>query len=137
MQLKVLLQGRFIVAAVMVNDDCPSESFITEGEAAYEASRDGLTDLLSRISEHGLSNLSSKQTHEVDKERKIYELIKGDLRLFYFKGQGDVVVICTSGSLKKGQKVDKKAVNAAAKLQDEYKTALKKNNIEWVADPEE
>lgn len=115
----------------MTSNGCPAESFIAEGEAAYEASRYGLADILQRVAEQGLDVLSSKQTHEVDKRRKIYEFIKGDLRLFYFKGQGNVIVVCVAGVVKKGQKVDKKAVTQAAKWKDAYEAAMRNGNLEW------
>lgn len=132
MRLKALLRDRFIIAAVIHGDSCPAESFITDGEAAYESSRDGLACLLAHVSKNGLLGLSSKQTHEVDKRRKIYEFPKGDLRLFYFKGEGPVAVVCTGGLVKKGQKADKHAVKYAASCRDEYMIAIQNNGLEWV-----
>lgn len=132
MKIKVLLKGQFTVAAVMNGNVCSAETFITEGETAYEASRDGLADLLDRVASSGLSNLSSKQTHEVDKQHKIYEFIKGKLRLFYFKGQGDTVVVCTTGVLKQSQRADKKAVAEAIKCQKAYQAAITDGSLELV-----
>lgn len=131
MKLKELFNDRFKIAAVMNGNDCLAESFITEGEAAYQASREGLVELLFRVAANGLLPLSSKLTHIVDETNKIYEFVKGDLRLFYFKGIDGVLIVCTAGVVKKGQKVDKRAVAAAIEWQRNYHSAVKRSEIEW------
>jgi hypothetical protein len=120
-----------MVAAVMDADACPAEAFLVSGEAAYRGSRDGLTDLLERVATHGLDVLSTKLVHEADKRRKVYEFIKGDLRLFFFKGAGDVIVVCTAGRIKKGQKVDRGAVEQAARWREEYQSAVASGAVIW------
>ncbi len=136
MKLRILLRAKFRIAAVMRGGSCPAESFITDGEAAYGAARSGLADLLDYVSQNGLSGLSSKLTHEVDKQRKIFEFCKGDLRLFYFKGQGGVIVICTSGLIKKGRRADKCAVAEAARYREDYLAAVRDGSLEWVDEGE-
>lgn len=133
----MLLKDRYTIAATMDGDACPADDFIAEGEARYEASRMGLSDLLARVAREGLDGLSSKMTHEADKRLKIYEFIKGDLRLFYFKGRDNTIVICTAGVIKKGQKADQKAVEKAAKFREEYLRAHASGGIQWEEDGNE
>jgi hypothetical protein len=56
-------------------------------------------------------HLPSALFHEVDKQEKIYEFIKGDLRMFCFVLSGGIVL--THGAIKKSQKVDKAEVARA------------------------
>lgn len=132
MKVKLLLKDRYTIAAVMTGNTCPAELFITEGEAAYGASREGLAALLQRVAQLGLPVLSTKQAHEVNKPNKIYEFIKGDLRLFYFKGEGDMVVVCTTGTVKQGNKVNGKAVKDAIICKSNYQAAVKNGSLELV-----
>jgi len=131
MKLKVLKKGRYTIAAVMDGAVCPAEAFITTGEASYQASRMGLANLLERLASGGFAHLTSSMTHEVNKPHKIYELIKGDLRLLFFKGSDDVIVVCTVGVLKKTQKADKSAVARSIDWKNEYGTAHKTGTIIW------
>lgn len=128
----MLVEGRYTVAAVMHGDECPTEQFLTEGEERYRAQRVGLADIIERIANEGWPGISRSMTHEVDKRRKIYELIKGDLRLFYFHGKDRTLVICTSGVIKKGQKVNKKAVDEADRYRRDYDAASDDTSIDWV-----
>lgn len=131
MRLKVLKKGRYTIAAVMEGEGCPAETFITSGETNYQASRVGLANMLERLASSGFANLTSSMTHEANKQHKIYELIKGDLRLFYFKGTGDVIIVCTVGVLKKTQKADKNAVAQSIGWKDMYGTALTNGTLTW------
>lgn len=129
MRLKILKKGRYTIAAVMDGDGCPAEKFITSGEANYQASRLGLANLLDRISTDGFARLTSSMVHEANKQHKIYELIKGDLRLLYFKGMDDVIIVCTVGVLKKTQKADKSAVAQSIGWKNEYGAAVKNGTL--------
>ena len=129
MELKLLAKDKYKVAAVTANGKCPAEDFLLSLDAAYRASSDGLFELLDRVSQDGLDDISPTLSHEVDKNEKIYELIKGKLRLFFFKGEGDLLVICTTGLIKKTPKVDKKAVAKAIVCKNQYLNAVKKNTL--------
>jgi hypothetical protein len=138
MKLKELVaRARYRVVAVMDGADCPAETFIDEavGEAAQKASRTGLKVFLEYIAQHGLNGLPPAWCHCVDKNEQIYELIKGDLRLFFFQGAGDTICVCTHGGMKKGQKVNPKDVRQAAQDRFQYRQALKTSEIEIVAKP--
>ena len=129
MELKLLAKDKYKVAAVTANGKCPAEDFLLSLDAAYRASSDGLFELLDRVSQDGLDDISPTLSHEVDKNEKIYELIKGKLRLFFFKGEGDLLVICTTGLIKKTPKVDKKAVAKAITCKNQYLNAVKQNTL--------
>lgn len=85
--------------------------------------------MLAYTSEHGFDDLPAAWTHEADKKKGIYEYIKGPLRLFFFKGEGKQIVVCTLGIRKNGQKVDKSCVNKSKTYKDDYFSALKNNTL--------
>lgn len=134
MQVKVLAELRFRVVAVIDGASCPVEDFISAGEVSTKASRDGLFEMIGHIAERGLQNIPPAWWHEADKAKGIYELIKGPLRLFFFKGAGKDIAVCTSGIRKSGQKADKHSVNRAAILKAAYFDAIAKNTYEVVDD---
>lgn len=103
----------------------------------YQASAEGLIHLIERIAEHGLDGLSTKLCHLVDKENKIYELIKGDLRLLFFKGHCDILIITSHGFLKKSQKTPDNEKNKAVRYKKQYQQAHDAENIDLIEDREE
>lgn len=119
---------------VMDGDTCPAEVFLATGEKATQASRLGMFRMLEFIAERGLQEAPSSWYHEADKALGIYELIKGDLRLFFFKGQMGEIAVFTSGIAKKGQKVDKQSVLRASRLLIDYQAAIKNESYEVIGD---
>ncbi len=129
MQILVMHSNQYKVGAVGNLAACEAMEFLTRPEASYQASADGLLVLLERISHEGLSSISDVLSHCVDKNEKIYELIKGKLRLFYFKTEDDFLIICTTGLIKKTQAVDQKHVRKAIRLKHEYLEAVKQKTL--------
>ncbi len=129
MQILVTHSNYYKVGAVGNLDSCESMEFLMNPEASYQASADGLLELLERISQEGLSKIPAVLSHCVDKNEKIYELIKGKLRLFYFKTEDDFLIICTTGLIKKTQAVDQKHVKKAIRLKHEYLEAVQHNAL--------
>lgn len=129
MQVLVLHKNRHKVGAVGNSDSCESLDFLMNLNANYQASADGLFELLERISQEGLAEISTKLSHRVDENENIYELIKGKLRLFYFKTEDDFLIICTTALIKKSQAVDPKHVKKAIRLKHEYLQAVKQNTL--------
>lgn len=121
--VRVLAQGAYRVVAMKKGSSCPAEEFLVSGPEDTAASRQGLLDLLDRVSEEGLGGLPTALCHLVDQSKGIYEFRKGRLRLFFFKGLNGDVAVCTGGVLKKTQKVDAAAVERAAKLKQLYLAA--------------
>lgn len=136
MEILVIFDAKYKITGVSKDGECDAINTLLEVAQGgqYQASVDGLIDLLERVSNDGLNNLSSKLTHFVDQEEKIYEFVKGDLRLFYFKGEGDFLVICTSATIKKTQKADKQHVKRAIKFKDEYFISVKNGTLKVVKD---
>ena len=134
MELTIIFSDKYNVAAVSRNAVCRVTDFLQEPEGTYQASADGLFDVMERVSKDGLDQLPHSLSHYVDKKEKIYEFVKGDLRLFYFKGQDNLLVICTSVVIKKTQKVDKKQVDLAVRLKLEYLQSVKDGTIVLIED---
>jgi len=78
----------------------------------------------------GLENIPSAWTHEANKKEKIFEFIKGRLRLYFFKGLEEQIVVCTSGQLKKTDKANKAVIEEAARYRKEYFEALHKDTLQ-------
>lgn len=129
MELTVLSTDKFTVAAVSKDGKCSAMDFITNLESCYEASGVGLLDIIERVSADGLESLPKSLCHVVNKNEKIFEFIKGDLRLFFFKGNNNLLVICTTGVIKKSNKVDERHVNKAINYQNAYLFAVKQNTL--------
>src|SRR4030067_2326244 len=125
MEVLVIYSDQYKIGAVGNSDSCESRDFLMSLEANYQASADGLFVLLDRISKDGLRDIPSKLSRRVDENENIYELRKGDLRLFYFKTEVGFLIICTSALIKKTQAVDQKHVNKAIKLKHAFLDAVK------------
>lgn len=121
----------------MEGDSCPAEDFLAHGEAATAASRVGLAMMLEHVAQNGLQGCPSAWYHEANKKLGVYEFKKGDLRLFFFKGENGEIAVCTSGVLKKGQKADKAAVARAGEYRAEYLQALKRQTYEVLEDEDQ
>ena len=134
MELTIIFSDKYSIAAVSKNSVCKVTDFLRELEEAYQGSAEGLFDVMKRVSIDGLDQLPHPLSHSVDKKEKIYEFIKGDLRLFYFKGYDNLLVICTSVVIKKTQKVDKKQVDLAVRLKLEYLQSVKDGTIVLIED---
>lgn len=128
----MLRSSTYQVLAVMDGNDCPVMRFLTTGEAKQRAYRAKLLVLIERVATDGLQNMPSELVHLVDRERGIYEFVAGRLRLFFFKGAGNQIAICTSGLMKKTQRVDGRSVVAAARCKAEYEMHRAKNQLEVV-----
>lgn len=135
MKLLQVSKSQFTVAAVLDEkdneDSCPALDFLESLEnTQYEGSKNGMLALMNRIAKGGTNNLSSKLCHYVDQNEKIYELIKGKLRLFFFKGHCDLIVIVSHGTIKKSQKTKEKDIKKAIKYKKKYQQAHDTNNVE-------
>lgn len=132
MRVKTLFEINFRVVAVMDGDLCPADEFIVNGEATTKASREGISTILEYVAENGLQNIPIAWVHEADKKNGIYEFIKGPMRLFFFKGIGNEIAICTLGGRKKGEKADKSAVSASIELKKKYIAAVANGSYEVI-----
>lgn len=131
------MSDRYRVVGVMEGDRCPAEEFLATGEKATESSRLGLIQMLQFVAKNGLHGSPSAWFHEASKSLGIYEFKKGDLRLFFFKGENGDIAVCTCGVLKRGQKADKTAVTRASEWRAAYQKAIKDQTYEVVWDEDQ
>ena len=136
MRIKTLASDRFVIVAVMVGNVCPVESFIASKDKQTRVVGAGFVQMLNYIAEHGFQAAPSHWSHEANKELGIYELIKGNFRLFYFKGIGNQIAVCSDVTRKAGRKADSAAVQKAAEYRQEYFDAQEANTITWVENDE-
>ena len=136
MKVKVLAEGKYEIVAVMDGVACPAEDFLTTGEADTRVNRQGLFQMLKLVADWGLQGVPSGWWHEANKQEKIYEFIRGPLRLFFFKGEGSQIAVCTGGVRKKGSKADKGSVTAASSSRKAYLSAIQAQTLEIMRDEE-
>lgn len=135
MKLKALYAAEYEVVAVVGDDgSCTVEEFLRTGEATTKASREGLAQMLRTVARIGLQEVPAAWSHEANKKEQVYEFRKGPLRLFYFKGQGRQIAVCTLGVRKTGSKADKGAVAKAAACRKEDFAAVQANALEVIED---
>jgi hypothetical protein len=123
------------VAPVLEDPDgnlyCP---LLNEFEAlmvGYGKSVAGIYEVFKRIEKSGPIGLGVKLFHSVDKKLKIYEFVKGDLRVFCFLAPHGPVCVCSTVRLKKGQSVDRSAVRVTAEFAKNYRVAYDNSLIQF------
>lgn len=117
--------------------DCPFMSSLAGLGANYEKSVDGLLSMLEKFATHGQRMLNDDICHEVDKKEKIFEFIKGDLRLLWFYGDGNKIIVCSHVFVKKRQKTPPLEVGKAVNMKQRYEKLIKDGiNIELFIDEE-
>jgi phage-related protein len=125
MRLRVLESAKWIVTAAELQKptgdyECPLLASLDSLGSNHEKSLDGLLVMLERFSEHGQRMLNDGICHEIDENNKIFEFIKGDLRLIWFYGDGNKIIVCTHCFVKKGQKTPTKEKAHAINVKDRY-----------------
>lgn len=136
MRVKLLFEGVFKVVAVLSGDDCPTEDFLRTLLDAGDSSAAGLHQMLKHVATCGLDQIPRNWSHIASQRDEVYEFIKGDFRLFYFKGKDGQIAVCTGGTRKSGQKADKPSVNRAAHWRKEYEAAHQAGLLILVKDDE-
>lgn len=105
--------------------ECTFTESLNSLGANYEKSLDGLMAMLEKFSQHGPKFLNDEICHEVDSNNKIFEFIKGDLRLLWFYGAGNKIIVCSHIFVKKGQKTPAPQKNIAIRIRDRYLKLVK------------
>ena len=93
-----------------------------------EATR--MTALFDRVAVHGPRQGTAK-CHQIQGE--IWEFIHGSLRVL-FAHDGNQLILCTSGFVKKSQKTPKREIQRAERTLAEFRNARDRNLLEWVED---
>ncbi|MCV4341078.1 type II toxin-antitoxin system RelE/ParE family toxin [Pseudomonas capsici] len=125
MRLQVLEAGKWTVTAPQEVDgngdyQCILIDSFNDLGANYSKSLIGMLSLLEKFSEHGQRMLNDDICHEADKNEKLFEFIKGDLRLLWFYGQGNKIIVCSHCFVKKGRKTPKAEKAIAIKFRETY-----------------
>ncbi|MBN7822316.1 type II toxin-antitoxin system RelE/ParE family toxin [Bowmanella yangjiangensis] len=130
MRLLVLETSAWTVTAVQEMTqageyECPFVSSLEELGPNYTKSMEGLMSMLEKFAAHGQRMLNDEICHEADKNAKIFEFIKGDLRLLWFYGDGNKIIVCSHAFVKKRQKAPPLEVRKAINLKDRYEKLIK------------
>jgi phage-related protein len=93
-----------------------------QADANFRSSAVGLIALFEHVAENGIQDLSDKLSHQIDAKYKLYEFIKGKLRVIYFV-DADKIIVCTHGFNKtQVQKTPDSERDKAIKLKSTYKS---------------
>lgn len=95
------------------------ETFLDGLDGNFESSINGILVLLERYSLNGPDDMNDVLCHLADRKEKIWEFIKGRLRIYWFDA-GDAVIVCVCGCVKKTQRVDPAMVKKAIQVKHEY-----------------
>lgn len=109
------------------------EVFFDEVGPNFQANVAGLTAMLEQHAEHGPDSFNTAQCHYVDQQERIYEHIKGRLRLFWFEDE-DRVVLCTHGIVKKQQKTPRREIDKAIRIKKMYQRAKENGSIRFITE---
>ena len=113
MELLILESHLWDVTAIINKDEgcCPLTDFFDGLESKYKGLASGMFDLFERFSQSGRDKFNDDLCHYVDKDEKIWEFIKGDIRVLWFYGQGNRIIVCSHGFLKNSRKTPKKEIS--------------------------
>jgi len=109
LKLKRLFADRWTICAIVVekgtDEHCPIQDFFVSPGPQHAKSADGLLQLLEYVASEpsGPRKLPDSRSHVIDQAERIWEFIKGDLRIAWFYDEGQVV-ICTHCFVKASQK---------------------------------
>lgn len=136
MQLKALETDKHSVVGVWdaTNERTEIEAFLESVDAQYKASAAGFRPLFERYAKEGRQGLTDVQFHEANKAEKIWEFIKGNLRIYCFMDMdaGNNLVLLSHGIIKKRQKAQPCDINKVIRLRDEYINAKKSGTLERI-----
>lgn len=111
--------------------------FIKNQPAQYRKSAKGLPALFKRYADNGREQLTLDNFHEANKQEKIWEFIKGSLRIYCFIDEGDRIVLLSHGIVKKAKAAKRADINRAVSLRDDYLNAKAKGTLEIITDEDD
>jgi phage-related protein len=131
MRLKEIRKKNWTVCAIAdANGNCELEAWLSSNRAnsSYKSSVVGMLALFEHVADYGIQHLSDKLSHQIDANNKLYEFIKGKLRVIYFVDAGKIIV-CTHGFNKtQSQKLPKAESEKAIRLKGMYELQKKSNS---------
>jgi len=136
MKLKILYAHRWQIVSPMEPDGRSQvEVFMDEVGGGFSANLSGLLGMMERHSKFGAESFNTEQCHYVDQKEKIYEYIKGRLRFFWFE-DGERIIVCTHGIIKKTQKTPKREISKAIRIKELYKERKDSGDITLIEEDE-
>jgi len=108
---------------------CEVTDFLSNQPKERSGAAKGYRQLFLRYAQLGRQGLTSELFHEVDKKNKIWEFLKGGLRVFCFVDNDDKLIILTHGIVKKTQKVSKKELQRAIGIKEKYLASKRAGTI--------
>jgi hypothetical protein len=141
MKLRILERKQWTVCAIEEQsgggeDFCSVVDFLFGLSAQYSGSRNGLLKYFEKCAESGTGWLNDDQSHLINTENKIFEFIKGDLRVPWFYGKGGKLIVCSHGFVKDSQKTRKQDLDRAIKVKQAYLEAVEAGNVVFVEEQE-
>jgi len=132
MKLLIIHKGNRDVCDVLVNSKSKNDTaivcFLAEQPKETSKSAKGVRSLFKRYASLGRNGLTASLFHEVDKNDKIWEFIKGKLRILCFIDGRKIIL--TNGYIKKTPKVAQSAVKKAVSVRANYHKAKKERKLE-------
>ena len=121
MRLVRLVSGKYMVVTP-AQDGQPSvvEQFLMHAAPDMQVNAKGMFALFKRYAMDGRNRFPSGNFHEANKEERIWEFIKGRLRVYCFVDSSGGLVVLSHGIVKKTQKADKQEVARALRLKCKY-----------------
>jgi hypothetical protein len=130
MRILILREGRFRVAALADPEVAPSLEFLRGVPDHMRGSAAGMWALFDRYAEGGRMKLTAELFHEANRDGKIWDFIKGRLRVYCFMEEGALVVL-THGTIKKSQKVDRRDIARAVSCRNAYLASSQRGELQW------
>jgi hypothetical protein len=133
MKLLRLERSLWDVTAVIVggnNDECcPLTDFLADIGTQYPGAASGMFDLFARFSVSGKDTFNDDLCHLVNRDEKIWQFTKGRIRVLWFYGSGNRIVVCSHGFIKQSQKTPGKEIKRVIATKKQYESAEKVNAV--------
>lgn len=127
MRLRRVRRGRWEVLAVCSDrGDCPVLEFLAGLGGKLAKQREQMLALLSQVAEDGPPR-NVERSHKIAGD--VWELLRGDLRILWFYGEGRIVVLAV-GFVKQSQKTPKAFVATAERALARFREADRRGALE-------
>ena len=132
MELKVLDKHLYKIAAIANRGNCDVEDALHDSsdQSTYSA-QVRLVEMIKDICNMGLT-AEHIYLKCLNSKYKIYELKAGKIRLFLFKGDGNLLLICTVLLRKTSAKANRQEIKNAIELKKNFDQAIITNNIIYI-----
>ena len=134
MDLRLLYEDQWKILAELPDGDdgaCPLLAAFEELRGHnLDAHIDGLIRTLQRLATDGPYKMR-QFIHEASKEKKIYGLRRGPIRVYFFYGDG-ALILCSHAIKKKKQGASKADVDRAADFRNRYEKAVAAKKLSMI-----